>query len=165
MLKPAILYKDEIHKKFQEYAYSDDLIYYTGYLGNEMPIINENNDGYNFQYAIVKDGKLIGYFTYCIDWYTSCASRFGLFSFDRGNSTIGLDVYREMKKLINDYRLHRIEWRMIGGNPVEKHYDKFCKKFNGKKFVLTDAVKDMQGKYHEDVIYEIILRRAKNETD
>lgn len=161
MLEPAILYKDEIHKKFQEYSYSNDMIYYTGYLGNELPEILENNDGYNFQYAIVKDDKLIGYFIYCIDWYTSCASRFGLFSFDRGNSTIGLDVYREMKKLINDYRLHRIEWRMIGGNPVEKHYDKFCKKFNGKKLVLTDAVKDRQGKYHEDVIYEIILRRTE----
>ena len=46
---------------------------------------------------------------------------------------------------------------MVGGNPVEKHYDKFCKKYNGKKFILTDAVKDKYGKYHNDVIYEIIF--------
>lgn len=158
MLKPAILYKGEIHKKFQEYAYSDDLIYYTGYLGNEMPIINENNDGYNFQYAIVKDNKLIGYFSYCIDWYASCVSRFGLFSFDRGNKTIGLDVYRELKRLINDYHIHRMEWRMIGGNPVERHYDSFCKRYNGRKIVLRDSSKDKYGRYHDDVIYEIIFK-------
>ena len=157
MLIPAIIYKAEIQRKFQEYTYSNDMIYYTGYLGNEIPTISENNDGYTFQYAIVKNSKLIGYFTYCIDWYTSCASRFGLFSFDRGNKVIGLDIYREMKKIISDYRLHRIEWRMIGGNPVEKHYDRFCNKFNGKKHILTDAVMDRQGKYHDDIIYEIIL--------
>ena len=45
---------------------------------------------------------------------------------------------------------------MIGGNPVEKHYDKFCEKYNGTKHVLKDAIKDKFGKYHNDVIYEII---------
>ena len=52
---------------------------------------------------------------------------------------------------------------MVGGNPVEKHYDKFCKKYHGKKFVLTDAIKDRCGKYHDDIIYEIIFRRADND--
>ena len=48
---------------------------------------------------------------------------------------------------------------MISGNPVEKHYDKFCEKYGGKKFILADAVKDRQGNYHNDVIYEIIFNR------
>ena len=51
---------------------------------------------------------------------------------------------------------------MVGGNPVEKHYDKFCKKYHGKKFVLTDAIKDRYGKYHDDIIYEIIFNRRIN---
>lgn len=54
---------------------------------------------------------------------------------------------------------HRIEWRMVGGNPVEKHYDKFCQKYRGKKYVLTDVLKDRCGKYHNDVIYEIIFKQ------
>ena len=40
---------------------------------------------------------------------------------------------------------------------IEKHYDKFCKKHNEKKFVLTDVFKDRYGNYHNDVIYEIIF--------
>ena len=48
---------------------------------------------------------------------------------------------------------------LSGGNPVEKHYDKFCQKYHGKKFVLTDAIKDRYGKYHDDVIYEIIFEQ------
>lgn len=157
MLVPAILYKDEIRKRFAEYIYTEDMINYTGYLGNSLPTIEESNDGNCYQYAIVDNGRLIGYFTYQIDWYSSCARCFGLFSFDRNNKLIGLDVYRELKKIINDYQIHRLEWRMVGGNPVEKHYDKFCKKYHGKKFVLTDAIKDRYGKYHDDVIYEIMF--------
>ena len=158
MLVPAILFKDEIHKMFLKYTYSDDMSYYAGYLGNYIPKISEDNDdGSLYQYAIVDNDRLIGYFSYRIRWYDSCAYNFGLFSFDRNSSIVGYSVYKELKKIIYDYHIHRIEWRMVGGNPVEKHYDRFCKKYNGKKFILTDAVKDKYGKYHNDVIYEIIF--------
>lgn len=49
-----------------------------------------------------------------------------------------------------------VDGEIIGGYPVEKHYDKFCEKYNGTKHVLKDAIKDKFGKYHNDVIYEII---------
>ncbi len=66
------------------------------------------------------------------------------------------DEYDEIKKLLFDYCLHRIEWRMVGGNPVEKSYDKLCKKFNGTNHILRDSIKDKYGKYRDDIIYEII---------
>ena len=157
MLVPAVLYKDEIYKRFLEYNYSDDMIYYAGYLGSSLPNLDEECDGSLYQYAIVENGRLIGYFSYRIDWYASCVYNFGLFAFDRNNKILGIDVIRELKKIINDYHIHRLEWRMIGGNTVEKHYDNFCKKYNGRKIILKDVVKDRCGKYHDDVIYEIIF--------
>lgn len=161
MLKPAILYKDEIFANLLKYSYTDDMILYTGYLGNELPKIEENS-GNVYQYAIIgKDDKLIGYFAYSIDWYSSCAYNFGLFSFDKNNIIIGLDIYRALKKIVNDYHIHRLEWRMIGGNPVEKHYDNYCKHHNGKKFVFTDFFKDRYGNYHNEVIYEILFNRRE----
>ena len=162
MLVPAILYKYEIQAKFEKHFYTDSMIYYNGCLESGVPNIEEGNDGYDYQYAIVDNDKLIGYFSYRIDWYSSSANCFGLFSFDKNNKVIGLDVYRELKKIISDYHIHRLEWRMIGGNPVEKHYDRFCEKYHGKKFVLTDAIKDRYGKYHNDIIYEIIFKNRNN---
>lgn len=163
MLVPAIIYKDEICKAVMKYKYTDDMIYYTGCLGDSTLMIDNEDDGSLYQYAIIDNDRLIGYFTYAINWYSSCARNFGLFSFDRNNRIVGIDIYRELKKIINDYHIHRIEWRMVGGNPVEKHYDKFCNKYHGKKFVLTDAIKDRFGKFHDDIIYEIICdRRADN---
>lgn len=161
MLIPAILKKEEIEEHFKRYFYSDDMMYETGNLDNWIPGITEDNG--SVQYAIVdKDGKLLGYFGYYIDWYSSSASRFGLFSFDRGNRIIGIDILKEMRKLIHKYKLHRIEWRMIGGNPVEKHYDRFCEKYHGRKIILHDAIKDRYGKYHDDIIYEIINNERSN---
>ena len=157
MLIPAILKKDEIQEKVREIFYTEDMMFETGGMENWTPNIVENPDASTFQFAIVnKNNDLLGYFAYCIDWYSSCASRFGLISFDKGNPIVGRDLFREMEKLITEYKLHRIEWRMIGGNPIEKHYDKFCNKYNGNKHVLRDVFKNRLGNYHDDVIYEII---------
>lgn len=77
-------------------------------------------------------------------------------SFDRGNPLIGKDVFDEIERCIKEYHLHRVEWRMVGGNPAERGYDIFLKKHNGTKHILKDAIKDREGKYHDDIIYEII---------
>ena len=160
MLVPAITRKEEICASFHKYMYTKDMIYETGGLGNWIPNIQDNNDGDLYQYAIVdNDNKLLGFFSYYVDWYSSNASRFGLISFDRGNPIIGLDVFRELEKLISQYHLHRVEWRMIGGNPVERAYDRFCKKYNGTKHILKDVMKDREGNYHDDIIYEIITTK------
>lgn len=89
-----------------------------------------------------------------IDYYCSKAYNFGLLSFDRGNPVVGEELFNKMEELTK--KLRKIEWRMVGGNPVEKHYDKFCKKHGGNKHILKDSVRDSHGNYHDDIIYEII---------
>ena len=164
MLKPAILFKKEIENNFKNYFYTDDMMYETGCFENWIPNISEEDNEGSYQFAIVNsEDKVIGYLGYNINWYNSCASRFGLISFDRGNPLIGKDLYNELDKLINEYKLHRIEWRMVGGNPAERGYDRFCKKYNGTKHILTDAIRDKYGKYHNDIIYEIINKGNSNE--
>lgn len=160
MMKPALLYKEEIQNSLHNYAYDDDMFLYSASLGYCTPNFEDSDDGSLYQYAILdnKEEKVVGYFTYCIDWYSSCASNFGLFSFDRKNTVIGTDVYREMRKLIRNYNIRRIEWRMVSRNPVEKHYDRFCEKYRGNKHILKDAFRDKQGNYHDEVIYEILFK-------
>lgn len=53
MLVPAILYKEEITKKMQEYFYTNDMLYVTGCLKNWVPNIVECPDSSCFQYAII----------------------------------------------------------------------------------------------------------------
>ena len=153
MLKPAIIYKDELIKLFAEQLYTDSYFYYNGYPNaNGLPEIKAEDEKY--QYAIVDDNKIVGYFSYTAWASTDTVLHFGLYSFDKGNITIGKDVYNKMRELVRTYR--RIEWRMIGENPVQRIYDKFCKKYGGNKVVLHDVCKDNQGNYHDEYIYEIL---------
>ena len=65
MLVPAVLYKDEIKRKILEYKYTNDMMYYSGWLGDSIPNIDDDSeDNCTVQYAIVDGDNLIGYFTY-----------------------------------------------------------------------------------------------------
>ena len=155
MLVPAILYKEQILKSMQRYFYTTDMLYETGGVENWTPEIAECPEGWRFQYAIVdRNKKLIGYLGYYVDWYVSKAYNFGLFSFDRGNVLMGRDVFNKLEELVN--MLHRVEWRTVSGNPACRGYDNFVKKHNGKKHILKDAIRDKDGNYHDDIIYEIV---------
>mgnify|MGYP003184639190 FL=1 len=164
MLVPAILYKDQIEKEFQKLYYTEDMFYYTGCLTQWYPNIKDIPGDGEFDYVIVNNAdKLIGYLSYRVDYYSSKVYNFGLVSFDRGNPIIGNDLYKKLEELV--FHFHRIEWRMIGGNRVEKHYDKFCKLHNGQKHILKDSIRDKNGNYHDDIIYEIVKDGELNERD
>ena len=165
MLKPAILYKDELEKLFAEVMYNDDYFLYMGYVhGHELPKIEPVDNVY--QWAVVSPErwescgikhipeKVIGWFAYRIDSHNDCVYNFGLYSFDKGNVLIGKDVFTKMKELVQSHR--RIEWRCIGGNPAAKSYDRFCKKYKGKKNTLHKVTKDSSGIYRDEYIYEIV---------
>lgn len=155
MLKPAILYREEIIKNMRQFFYTEDMLYETGCMENWTPDIHDCPDESTFQFAIVNSNdELIGYLSYKVDWYTSRAYNFGLFSFDRGNPLVGKDVFNKLEELVN--MIHRVEWRAVGGNPACKGYDAFIKRHNGNKHVLKDGIKDKYGLYHDDIIYEII---------
>lgn len=155
MLVPAILYKERIREEFQKYYYTIDMLYETGCICNWSPEIAECPNESQFQYAIVDENeKLIGYLEYSVDWYVSKAYSFGLFSFDRGNILVGRDVFDKLEELIKT--LHRVEWRAVGGNPACRGYDNFIERHNGMKHVLKDSIRDKNGNYHDDIIYEIV---------
>lgn len=158
-LKPAILYKDQIAQKSRELYYTDDSFYYNGYITND-PIIVKEGDDYNerFQYAIVDNNKdLIGYISFHVDFYSKNADSFGLISFDRGNPIIGFAVKEVIDMLIEEFCIHRLEFRCIGGNPVKRHYDWFCRNMNGKCHCLQDVIRDHRRDYHNVYIYEMII--------
>lgn len=153
MLKPAILFKDELERKFKEQIYTNDFFFYAGYDGCAY-IPEIKMEDFSYQYAIVDGDNVIGYFSYSLNTCSDTINNFGLYSFDRGNAIIGKDLLRKMKELVKAH--HRIEWRMIGGNPIKRHYDRFCKRCGGNIVKLCEAVRTPSGDYADEYIYEIV---------
>ena len=161
MLQPAVLYADEIKKEFAKRFYTEEMYYYVGWAHCQTELLTHDTLAKcenKYCYASVdmsgETPKLIGYIDYQIEPETNCACKFGIISFDKGNPTFGVDVFNTIKKLI--HQVHRIEWRMVGGNPVKKHYDKLCEMFNGNIVCLHDTAKDNNGNYRDSYIYEIL---------
>lgn len=159
MLKPAIMYKEQIQNEMKSKFYTDKMFFYSGYNGQcNISISDEPKIG-EYDYASVdENGNLVGYIGFFVDLYERMAYNFGLISFDEGNITLASDLNSVMDMLINDFHLHRIEWRAIEGNPACRAYDRFCKKYGGNKYVMHDVVRDVSGKYHNSYIYELILQ-------
>lgn len=158
-LKPAMLYKEEIRKGLAEHIYDDEMLYYSGWNGCTLPEIPDSFENGNYNYAIIDNDKVIGWFCYTFDLYRSCLCNIGLYSFDRGNPHIGLIVMKHIKEVIKNVKPHRIAWRAVSENPAIRHYDKWYKSFGGqcRKIELIDATRDKYGKYHNDIIYEVIF--------
>lgn len=118
-----------------------------------IPDFTPKDNDYKWVIISPREEKVIGYFAYYIDGVVDSVYNFGLYSFER-NPVVGYCVYNKMLELIKNHR--RIEWRMIAGNPVEKHYDKICKQFGGNKITLHNVIKDTSGQYVDEYIYEIV---------
>ena len=163
MLKPACLYKDEIQRKSQEMFYTEDYALYQGY--PEWNRINvEDNPGTNlYQFASMdSDEKLIGFISFNYNSHHSCADKFGIVSFDKGNPIFIRDLYKCLDMIINQFKCHRMEWWVVDTNPVKRHYDKFCKKHDGTIHRFRDVFKDQTGKYHDSYTYEIIFQHVED---
>lgn len=159
MLKPAILFKDEIQKKFAEIMYSEDAFYYNGYAHCNLPIKIEPDECL-YQWAICDDDKVVGYMSYRINMYTDSVDRFGLISFDKGNPVVVSDALYRIQQLVKKYR--RIEWHCVSGNPAAKVYDKLCKRYNGYKATMHECTRDNDGNFRDSYIYEIFRKGVSN---
>lgn len=153
MLVPAILYKEQIEKAFAAHIYDTDYFYYIGYAhGHELADLQIRDNRY--EYAVLdNDDHLIGYFSFTV-FDVDTVENFGLYSFDRGNPLVTVQVYQKMKQLVNKYR--RISWRVIDGNPVKPLYDRFCNKYNGQIHHYRECTRDDSGKLHGEYVYEIL---------
>lgn len=154
MLKPAICYKEELEKNFAEELYTDKFFWYAGYGNCTEPPEIKPKDG-RYQWVIIgEDGHVEGYFAYQIGPETDTVFNIGLYSFNGNGLYVVNSVLKKMNELVNEHR--RIEWRMVGGNPIQEAYDQFCKKNGGNIVKLHQVIKDIHGKWHDEYIYEIV---------
>ena len=153
MLVPAALYKDEINKELTARVYTDEYFYFSG-TGHTHTLRNLDLADGIYDYAIVdSEGTLLGIFSYrvCCSDSIDCIS---VYSFEKNNPIVVIDVYREMKRLVKEYR--RVEWGVVSGNKIKPAYDKFCKKYNGQIMKFRDCTYDNHGKLHSEYRYEIL---------
>lgn len=162
MLKPAQLYKSELYEEYVKTWYKPENIFYTGWTGDRIPEIPDNNyDSHHFV-SIDKEGNLIGYISYSVDWISMNADRFGIISFDKGNIIFAKDVYKVVCDLFEVYQMNRISWGAYVDNPAIRGYRNFIKKHGGRECAYyRQNAKLQDGKLHDSVCFEILASEFK----
>lgn len=141
LLKPAILYKDEIERKYCEYFYSREMYQLMGCGTSAIPQIKASGNDPGFrQFAIVDlEGNCIGYLHYTIYFDRRLVDAFELLGFV-STPLIGKALYDELYRLSHIY--HLVIFGAVGSNPVIKHYMHACKKLKGSYVVERDVIMD-----------------------
>lgn len=164
MIKPAQLYIEELKIKQLETWYDEKNIYYSGWVGDSLSKIDENNEEWHQFVSVDKNNNVIGYISYGVDWVTMTADRFGIISFDKGNIEFAKDLYKVICDIFEKYNMNRMSWYCIADNPAIRGYRNFIKRYGGKECgYYRQCTKLQDGKLHDTVIFEIISSEFKKE--
>lgn len=162
MIKPAILYKDNILTKYAEVMYDPAYQYYFGYPSSWLPNIPDNTENGHYFVSVDKDNNVIGYITYSINHLSKSCFNFGLISFDRGNITLIRDTYQVVDDIFNKYNFNRIEWNCFADNPAINGYRNFIKRCGGREVgYLKQTNVLMDQKLHDSVLFELMKEEYK----
>ena len=162
MLMPAQLYKDALRAELLKSWYKPENIYWSGWTGDEIIDIPENNYDMHCFVSIDKKRKMVGYISYNINWTAMNADRFGVISFEKGNLTFAKDLYQVICDLFEKYHMNRIGWTAFADNPAIRAYRNFIRKYGGRECgYKRQCVKLQDGKLHDSIEFEILASEFK----
>lgn len=167
MLKPAQLYKDKLIEESIKSWYKPENIFYSGYSGDGLPDIPDNNHDSHHFVSVDKNDEVIGYICYALNWSAMSAYQFGLISFKKGSIAFAKDVYQAVCDLFEKYHMNRIAWKAYADNPAVRGYRNFIKRHGGKECAYHRQIARLQdGRLHDMVEFEILAeefhRRGKD---
>lgn len=155
----AKIYEAEIKAKMREIWYDEKYQYYfSSRWRRDFSLNDEKSDYPRMAFAVLNDKDvLIGYISYFIDDSLNIAQWFGAINFSDDKYTFGKAINQVIIDCFMKYGIEVLEWGVVIGNPIEKSYDKLCKKYGGNIIgIRHKRAKMLSGKIYDDKIYEIL---------
>lgn len=135
MLKPAIMYKDQLRIKMSE-IFLDRAYRYYFVGGREYIELNINEDTWN-SYSFVSvdsNDEIVGMIAAEIDRVAYGVTEISAINFANSKKLLYAKDMNSVFKFLLSKNFNRIGWTVIVGNPAEKQYDRYCKN-NGCRIV------------------------------
>lgn len=157
MLRPAQLYEKELQEENIKSWYKQENIFWNGCYGDSQINIMENNYDCHQFVSVDRDGHIIGYIAYNVDWTAMSADRFGIISFRKGSIEFAKDLYRVICDLFGVYHMNRVSWCAYADNPAIRGYRNFIRKHGGRECGYYRQIARLQdGLVHDSVSFEIL---------
>lgn len=162
MLKPAQLYADQLRTKIINTWYKPEYIYWTFGTSEDAIELPDNNGRSHCFVSVDKDGNVIGYICYEVDWLAMSASGWGMLSFQKGSVLFAKDVYQAICDCFEVFHMNRIHWSCAADNPAIRGYRNFIKRHGGVEcghYRQETYLRD--GKLHDTVDFEILAEEFR----
>lgn len=157
MLKPAQLFKDKLQEENIKAWYRPENIFWNNNAGDYSIDLPDNNYNIHCFVSVNKEGNILGYITYNVDWSAMSAYGFGIISYRKKSVEFARDVFKVICDLFETYHMNRISWAAYVDNPAIRAYRNFIKKYGGRECGYYRQIKRLQdGRLHDMVEFEIL---------
>ena len=157
MIKPAILYKEELQKKIAETWFDPDYMYYYDTTPGIPDIADKPDNQYQFV-SVNEQGEVVGFFSYWVYEPSKRAMNFGLMAFRKHNRTFMKDAIQMFKDMFLKYGIESAEWRCYADNEeAVKLYRNIIARYGGVEVgTLRKNGAPQNRKICDTIIFEII---------
>ncbi|EHI98021.1 hypothetical protein CDLVIII_1322 [Clostridium sp. DL-VIII] len=159
MLRQAILYSEDLRKKYVEAMCDDYFKFYSGcsYRSFDIEILK---DDWNViqRVSVNSEGKIIGFMSAEINRDSKNIDRFGIMNFTKNpNAVFAKDLIKFLRELKHSYNANKFEFAAYVGSEAEKMYTKFISKYGGNVIGRKRRSQKLaDGEYYDTTIFEIM---------
>jgi len=160
MLKQALLYKRLINIEYQRIKFDDKykFLFAHSYRNKEFDIMEGKTDWAGIELTSVNlEGEVVGYLMATIDFDWQICTGLRILNFkNKGNLTFAKDLYQFLEELFTVHKVRKIQFQCIVGNPIEKMYLRYIKKYNGNVVgIFKNSILLSDGLIYDYTLYEI----------
>lgn len=157
MLKNIYEYELELQDEYRKSILDPYFNFWAGSYWSEKLSIPDSTYSDLMFVSVGKNNKVFGYFKASIDRSANNVTRLGIMNFTKNkmNMTFNRDFANFLDSLFSVYNLNKIVFTVVVGNPVEKMYDRYIKKYNGRIIGISKKDVFINGKLYDNKYYEI----------
>ncbi len=155
LLELAAKYETALQIKFAD-AFMDEKnkFYFTDGYTDKYKAANSTWGLHEF--VSVNGESILGYIAYSVNRRTNSVSSLCAINFGSKSITFSKDFMQALKDIFEKYHFRKLNFGVHVGNPAEKMYDRYIRKFGGRVVGTYEADTMLSdGKYYDYKVYEI----------
>lgn len=159
MLDIAGKYETQLQEKFADIAFDEKFMFLFGSSYRDQFECSKSS-WTRHEFVSIYDNKVIGYLKYSIDRDANGAYAMQIVNFSyKDNIHFSKDLKQFLTNIFDKFQFRKLDFCCYVGNPIEKMYDKYIKKYGGRVVgIKKEEDKLLDGNYYDLKLYEISLK-------
>jgi len=156
MLDIANKYEEKLQLLFANIAFDDKYKFLTGSSYRDKYKTSDST-WQKHEFVSIHNKEIMGYLQYSLDRVSNIAFGMQIVNFKNPNIIFANDLKKFLTDIFEKFQFRKLKFAVYVGNPIEKSYDKICKKYGGRVVgTYKQDDKLIDGNYYDYKMYEIM---------